>query len=104
MKLPTSKNRAEKMIPPITRYRSRASVASSRSGPRPGHPVATSTSNEPLSSEAIEKPKSEIAGLAAQHSGDTAKARGYFTKLSQLAAKGDPRPELTQARTFLAAN
>ena len=44
------------------------------------------------------------AGLAAQHSGDTAKARGYFTKLSQLAAKGDPRPELAQARTFLAAN
>jgi tetratricopeptide (TPR) repeat protein len=44
------------------------------------------------------------AGLAAQGSGDTAKARGYFTKLSQLAAKGDPRPELAQARTFLAAN
>src|SRR3989475_2539929 len=44
------------------------------------------------------------AGLAAQGSGDTAKARGYFTKLSQLAAKGDPRPELAQARTFLAVN
>jgi tetratricopeptide repeat protein len=44
------------------------------------------------------------AGLAAQRSGDMAKARSYFTKLSQLGAKGDPRPELAQARTFLAAN
>ena len=43
------------------------------------------------------------AALAAQRSGDAAKAREYFTKLSRLAAKGDPRPELQQARTFLAA-
>jgi hypothetical protein len=42
--------------------------------------------------------------VAAQRSGDAAKAREYYTKLSKLAAKGDPRPELQQARTFLAAN
>ena len=34
------------------------------------------------------------SGLAAQRSGDAKKAREYFTKLSQLAAKGEPRPEL----------
>jgi uncharacterized membrane-anchored protein len=34
------------------------------------------------------------ATLAAQRSGDAAKAREYFTRLSRLAAKGDPRPEL----------
>jgi len=43
------------------------------------------------------------AALAAQRSGDSRKAREYFTKLAQLAAKGDPRPELEQARVFLAA-
>ena len=43
------------------------------------------------------------AALAAQRSGDAAKAREYFTKLSRLAAKGDARPELQQAKTFLAA-
>src|SRR5262249_42908030 len=42
------------------------------------------------------------AAVAAQRSGDARKAREYFTKLSQLAAKGGPRPELEQARTFLA--
>ena len=44
------------------------------------------------------------SALAAQRSGDDAKAREYFTRLAKLAEKGDPRPELQQARTFLAAN
>jgi tetratricopeptide (TPR) repeat protein len=43
------------------------------------------------------------AALAAQRSGDAAKAKAYFAKLAQLGAKGDPRPELQQARTFIAA-
>ncbi|HXJ10024.1 MAG TPA: hypothetical protein VNH12_10980, partial [Burkholderiales bacterium] len=43
------------------------------------------------------------AALAAQRSGDPAKAKAYFGKLAQLGAKGDARPELQQARTFIAA-
>jgi hypothetical protein len=42
------------------------------------------------------------AALAAQRSGDAAKAKAYFAKLAQLGAKGDARPELQQARTFIA--
>jgi tetratricopeptide (TPR) repeat protein len=38
------------------------------------------------------------AALAAQRSGDMAKARDYFARLQSLAAKGDPRPELAKAR------
>jgi tetratricopeptide (TPR) repeat protein len=43
------------------------------------------------------------AALAAQRSGDAAKAKAYFAKVAQLGAKGDARPELQQARTFTAA-
>jgi len=43
------------------------------------------------------------AALAAERSGNAAKARQYFAKLAQLGAKGDPRPELQRARTFIAA-
>jgi tetratricopeptide (TPR) repeat protein len=43
------------------------------------------------------------AALAAERSGDKAKARAYYAKLTQMAAKGDARPELQQARMFLAA-
>jgi len=43
------------------------------------------------------------SALAAQRSGDAAKAKAYFAKLAQLGAKGDARPELQQARTFIAA-
>src|SRR5438067_876627 len=42
------------------------------------------------------------AALAAQRAGDARKAREYFSRLAQLGAKGDARPELQQARTFLA--
>jgi hypothetical protein len=31
-------------------------------------------------------------------------ARGYYTKLLELAGKGDARPELQQAKTWLARN
>jgi tetratricopeptide (TPR) repeat protein len=44
------------------------------------------------------------AGQAAAHSGDTVKAKRHFTKLVEMAGKGTARPELVQARAFLAAN
>jgi Flp pilus assembly protein TadD len=44
------------------------------------------------------------AALAAARAGDSAKARAYYGKLAKLAAKGDPRPELQRARTWLARN
>jgi hypothetical protein len=34
----------------------------------------------------------------------SAKAKRYFARLVQIAGQGDARPELAQARTFLAAN
>lgn len=43
------------------------------------------------------------SALSAQRSGDNAKARAYYERLAALAAKGDPRPELQQARMFLAS-
>ena len=44
------------------------------------------------------------AGQAAAQSGDTAKARRYFARLVDLAGQGSGRPEVAQARAFLAAN
>jgi tetratricopeptide (TPR) repeat protein len=44
------------------------------------------------------------AGKAAAQSGDDAKAKRYFTRLTTLAAKGDARPEIDQAKTYLAKN
>src|SRR6185503_19354395 len=44
------------------------------------------------------------AGLAAAQAGDAAKARDYYAKLIELAGKGDARPELQQANTWLARN
>jgi tetratricopeptide (TPR) repeat protein len=43
------------------------------------------------------------AAQAAAQSGDNAKAKRYFTRLIDLASKGDPRPEIEQAKTYLAA-
>ncbi|PYM19392.1 MAG: hypothetical protein DMD78_25115, partial [Candidatus Rokuibacteriota bacterium] len=43
------------------------------------------------------------AAQAAAQSGDKAKARRYFAKLVELAGEGT-RPEIAQARAFLAAN
>jgi tetratricopeptide (TPR) repeat protein len=42
------------------------------------------------------------AALAAAQAGDAAKARAYYARLTELAAKGDPRPELQRAKLFLA--
>ena len=42
--------------------------------------------------------------LAAAQSGDVAKARTHYTQLLALAAKGVARPEMKQARTWLAQN
>jgi tetratricopeptide (TPR) repeat protein len=44
------------------------------------------------------------AAQAAAQSGDKAKARKYFGKLVELAGQGTARPELAQAKAFLAAN
>jgi hypothetical protein len=42
--------------------------------------------------------------IAAAQSGDATKAHAYYAKLLKLAAKGDARPELQQAKTWLARN
>ena len=44
------------------------------------------------------------AARAATQAGDSVKARAYFAKLAQLAAKGDARPELNQAKIYLSRN
>jgi tetratricopeptide (TPR) repeat protein len=44
------------------------------------------------------------SALAATKAGDMPAARGYYTKLLELAGKGDARPELQQAKTWLARN
>ena len=44
------------------------------------------------------------AAQAAAQSGDKAKAKQYFTRLVEIAGHDTVRPELVQARTFLAAN
>ena len=44
------------------------------------------------------------AARAAAQSGDTAKAKRYYARLVELAGQGTARPELVQARAFLAAN
>lgn len=43
------------------------------------------------------------AGQAAAQSGNRDKARYYFSKLTELAGSGDPRPETEQARRYLAS-
>src|SRR5262249_38881636 len=47
-RFPAMRNIVESKTPPITTYKSRASMASSKKGPNPGHPVTTSTSSDPL--------------------------------------------------------
>jgi uncharacterized protein HemY len=44
------------------------------------------------------------SALAAAQAGDMAKARAYYAKLLELAGKGDARPELQQAKIWLARN
>ncbi len=44
------------------------------------------------------------AAQAAAQSGDTARAKRYFGRLVEICDQGTARPELVQARTFLAAN
>ena len=41
------------------------------------------------------------SALAAEMSGDAKTARSYYTRLVQLAGKGEPRAELTLAKTYL---
>jgi predicted Zn-dependent protease len=43
------------------------------------------------------------AAQAAAESGDSVKAKSYFKRLVEMAGKGDPRPELEQAKKYLAA-
>ena len=42
------------------------------------------------------------AASAAEKAGDTAKAKSYYAKLAALARQGDSRPELQQAKRYLA--
>jgi tetratricopeptide (TPR) repeat protein len=42
------------------------------------------------------------AALAAEMAGDAKAARRYYTRLVQIAGKGEPRAELTLARSYLA--
>ena len=42
------------------------------------------------------------AAQAAAQSGNSAKAKQHYTRLVELVGKGGPRPELEQAKTFLA--
>jgi tetratricopeptide (TPR) repeat protein len=44
------------------------------------------------------------AGLAASQAGQHAKAKQHFGKLVAMAGKGEPRPEVTAARNWLAGN
>ena len=44
------------------------------------------------------------AARAAAESGDNAKAKRYFARLVELAGKGDARPEIDNAKAFLAKN
>ena len=44
------------------------------------------------------------AGLAASQAGDRAKAKQHFSRLVQLAGKGEPRPEVAAARSWLSGN
>ena len=44
------------------------------------------------------------AALAAARAGDKKRARAHYAKLLELAGKGDRRPELDQAKTWLAQN
>jgi uncharacterized protein HemY len=44
------------------------------------------------------------AALAAARAGDKERARAHYAKLVELAGKGDRRPELDQAKTWLAQN
>ena len=42
------------------------------------------------------------AAQAAAQSGDSIKAKQYYTRLVELVGKGDPRPEVARAKAFLA--
>jgi len=44
------------------------------------------------------------AGLAAAQAGERGKARQHFGQLVEMAGKGEPRPELAAARSWLAGN
>ena len=44
------------------------------------------------------------AGLAASQAGQQAKAKQHYTRLVALAGKGEPRPEVAAARTWLGAH
>ncbi len=44
------------------------------------------------------------SALAAARAGGAAEAKAYYAKLLALAVKGDPRPELQQAKTYIARN
>src|ERR1039457_6767254 len=64
-RLAPTRNVAENMTTASTRAKSRATMASRKSGPRPGQPITTSTSSEALRSVPSEKPNKETSGFMA---------------------------------------
>src|SRR5579864_8575865 len=64
-KFPVIRNSVDNSTPPITTYKSRARIASSKNGPSPGQLITTSTSREALNREPRLNPKSAISGCAA---------------------------------------
>src|ERR1700747_1899107 len=64
-KFPATRKTVEHSTPPITTYRSRASMASSKSGPIPGQLIMISTSREPLKSVPTLKPNRPTKGFGA---------------------------------------
>src|ERR1051325_2702467 len=64
-KLPPIRKSVERRTPPMTTYKSRARIASSKNGPSPGQLMSTSTRSDPLNSVPILNPKREISGFAA---------------------------------------
>src|SRR5437588_10374391 len=64
-KFPPTRKSVERTTPPITTYKSRARMASSRNGPSPGQLITTSMRSEPLSSVPTLNPNREISGFAA---------------------------------------
>src|ERR1700733_6562174 len=63
--MPLTRNNAANITAPITTYRSRESIASSKKGPRPGQLITTSVSSDALRSDPKERPNREISGFIA---------------------------------------
>src|SRR5579864_612307 len=64
-KFPPTRKSVDSRTPPMTTYKSRANIASSRNGPSPGQLITTSMRSDPLNSVPMLNPKREMRGFAA---------------------------------------